>query len=1293
MHTLFHVATADIKALNDEQARALIARLCRAEIRKHRGSESAVNWGGDQRAKDGGVDVRVEVNPPLGISGYLPNDNTAFQVKAEVFPPSKISGEMAPKGVLRQAIRDLATTNGSYVIAATRDDTSESALDLRLNAMRDCLSANGLSSSPHVAFYDARKIADWVEQHPAIVAWIKHQLGKPLVGWRPYSGWAYQETTVDSEYLLDDRVKVFTPDAEKGINVSATIDRMRIDLSEGASVRIVGLSGVGKTRLVQALFDPRVRANQAALSADDVLYTDLSDGPSPQPSAMLEALIEDGSQCVLVVDNCGTDTHLKLTELLKTSENKIGLVTVEYDVRDDLPGATRCYRLEGSSDHVIKHLLQRHYPVLSISDVDTITAFSDGNARVAFALAATVTTTGELARLRDSELFKRLFHQKNVENEDLLRCAEAASILYSFDGEDDGHGSELNKIAAVADVSLITLQRKVVDLQRRGLVQARGKWRAVLPHAIANRLAAQALEAIPKSQIVNIFVDTANDRIVRSFSRRLGYLHESAKAAELIRDWLSPSGRFGDLTALNNVGHEIFHNVAPVSPKFALAAIGRAANIPSFLSDENIKRTQYAYTLKAIAFEESDFDIAADILVRFALESPKGNRVQESIVDILKSLFFCVLSGTNAPPNQRAEFVRKLLESRDSEREQLGLLVLDAALEAGHFTSGSRFDFGARKRSEGWAPASRSDVEAWFMPFIRMALDIGKQKSDLAESCRSILGGRLRGLWVGTNLRPEVCAAVKELASVVSWPQGWFGIKSILRFELGKCNESIQIELRELEILLKPKAIADMIRARLLESDQFDLDLDGVDADQSSEITGERIRRSNQAVEELGKAAATVEGLLLELLPQLMSSKSGASAFHLGVGVGKQVTEPNWILDAAKEHIATFTPETVGVLFLRGLLNGWHHASPASVEEFLDRAVRDAVWVKWVMDLHLSVPMSQSAYARIHQSIKAGNTPAWQYSYLGMGRQTDSFSVAEIGELLSSIALLPDGGAVFLEVLYMVVHCASDHDDAYKELLAATCLNLLRSVNWGQVFGNRANSGYRIKSILKFSLKRLASSESALKILKNLVAWARTVEGSSSNSDAIKDAVKPFLRHMPRLTLDTIYVPGEEAYYRKMLPVIGHPYNDRRETVLSAVPTGVLIDWCSASPSDRYVFAARSCKLFDTGGRANEGHNNIDSVDDSELVISETALSVLSNAPDRRAVIECYLKRFTPSGWSGSLAEILKKRVPLLDALNLGDAEELKPVLATARANLERRIAAEELHEDQEERERTGSFE
>jgi hypothetical protein len=63
-------------------------------------------------------------------------------------------------------------------------------------------------------------------------------------------------------------------------------------------------------------------------------------------------------------------------------------VTIEYDIRDDLPDGTTCYRLEGSSGEVIAKLLRRHYQALSDLDIDKIVEFSDGNARVAFALAS-----------------------------------------------------------------------------------------------------------------------------------------------------------------------------------------------------------------------------------------------------------------------------------------------------------------------------------------------------------------------------------------------------------------------------------------------------------------------------------------------------------------------------------------------------------------------------------------------------------------------------------------------------------------------------------------------------------------------------------------------------------------------------------------------------------------------------------------------------------------------------------------------------------------------------------------
>ena len=108
MHPIFSITTEDIKSLTDGQSRELVARLCRAELSKNGISQAAVTWGGDQRAKDGGVDVRVDVDPPTRIGGYIKSDRSAFQVKAEKFGPGKIPDEMAPKGVLRPAIVELA---------------------------------------------------------------------------------------------------------------------------------------------------------------------------------------------------------------------------------------------------------------------------------------------------------------------------------------------------------------------------------------------------------------------------------------------------------------------------------------------------------------------------------------------------------------------------------------------------------------------------------------------------------------------------------------------------------------------------------------------------------------------------------------------------------------------------------------------------------------------------------------------------------------------------------------------------------------------------------------------------------------------------------------------------------------------------------------------------------------------------------------------------------------------------------------------------------------------------------
>jgi hypothetical protein len=78
----FDVSSAQIAALDDEGLRLLVARLCEADLRGRLLPTSAVLYGGNQIASDGGIDVRVELPAATDIAGFIPRPATGFQAKA-----------------------------------------------------------------------------------------------------------------------------------------------------------------------------------------------------------------------------------------------------------------------------------------------------------------------------------------------------------------------------------------------------------------------------------------------------------------------------------------------------------------------------------------------------------------------------------------------------------------------------------------------------------------------------------------------------------------------------------------------------------------------------------------------------------------------------------------------------------------------------------------------------------------------------------------------------------------------------------------------------------------------------------------------------------------------------------------------------------------------------------------------------------------------------------------------------------------------------------------------------------
>lgn len=627
---MFEVTPDDIAQLNDVDLRELVGRLCEAELASLGLSTSAVTWGGNQTAADGGLDVRVAL--PLGtpINGYIPRFATGFQVKKPDMARVAILNEMKPNGIIRPVIQDLADENGAYIIVSSHGSTADVALRNRRNALREALNGVKSEAQLHCDFYDRTRMATWVRQYPGLVSWVKEKVGRALVGWRPYGPWCGAAESIDAEYLSDDKLRLHLggqPNAPVQ-PVADSIDELREGLARpGKIVRLVGLSGVGKTRFVQALFDARIGSRPLPPSL--AVYTNMSDNPDPQPTGLASDLIANRTRAILIVDNCPPDLHRRLSDLFVAFSSTVSVLTVEYDLRDDQPEGTQVVTLGTSSEGLIEKLVRRRFSHLSQVDARTIAKASGGNARIAIALAGTVDQSETAADLSDNELFQRLFRQRHEPDQALLLAAQACSLVYSFQGEAmAGNDAEVPCLAAFAGQTPQELYRHIGELFRRDLVQHRGAWRAVLPHTIANRLATRALEETPYDLIDRQLLSGGTNRLAISFSRRLAFLHEHPCAVAIVDRWLSPGGLLANVTGLNDLGRAMFENIAPVSPPGTLTALERASSIYPEVAKIVINR--YHSLLRSLAYDSSLFERSTSLLALAATQTAQEREIREA---------------------------------------------------------------------------------------------------------------------------------------------------------------------------------------------------------------------------------------------------------------------------------------------------------------------------------------------------------------------------------------------------------------------------------------------------------------------------------------------------------------------------------------------------------------------------------------------------------------------------------------------------------------------------------------
>jgi hypothetical protein len=1264
---IFDLEKDDLLRLTDTQLEELVALLAEADVAAHGHSPARVGWSGSINAPDEGIDVHVQVPTPGLDTGFLSRSNTILQAKKHPMRKSAILKEMVVDGELSPMLSQQARIGGSYIIVSLADDCSPPVKRARLKTMQDAVDNDPNSADIHLDFFDRSKLVQWVRQHPSILLWVKGKLGQGYSGWQPYAAWSNPPKDAHDTLISAPGVAVTLPQGKGNkLSIDDAIGPMR-DLirSTNKAVRITGLSGVGKTRIVQALFDENIGID--ALDRTIAVYVDTGADPDPSANAMLDRLLAEGRRAIMILDNCPPDLHSALAAKASASNSDVSLITVEYDIRDDKPQTTEVIHIEADGPDVAEQLLIRRFPRIGRNNARKIAEFSDGNARVSLAVAERVEEGESLAQLSDIQLFDRLFGQRNQPDENLREHAEILSLVYSFSVTKPDVGlDELEVLGSISGFTRAQLFRSVNKLIDRHIAQKRSHWRAILPHAIANKLAKSALGNIPIETLRAVFEAPGRQRLLMSFAHRLGLMHDHDVAKEIVEAWLQPGGLLGHISDLDDAGARMLDYIGPVAPDALLGRIEAEINADDFdgmKAGHNAPRTTILNLLQSMAYEANAFVRCIRLLIRIADFEDEFNNYA-AVRDKIVKFFQAYLSGTHATVEQRLTVMQECIQSDNPKRRSLGFRMLSAALDGPPWMGSGVSEFGARPRDYGYRPNHDQLVE-FRTAFIGAAVQLGTTNNpDLAGSARLALANKFRGMWHQEAIRDQLDDAARALHAHEPWGEGWKAVRSTIFLDYTKKSaaeepEPLPNSLAALRADLEPRDLLPAIITYVLSkgNDYWALD-DGFDDDGPKNHSDAEQRLQTKA-QQLGEDFATSSHEIAELGPNLFTNDRMPYRFAFGRGLAAGAHDQGVVWQALMDQLEGHSDTNFDLSVFRGFIDEVAVNVPRLARELLDQCAYHPLLRKDLVGLHPSHAFTVADLDRCMSILDDANTLGSMYGALLWRDCYATLPDDRIQALAERILTKPKGDDVVLEGLSMRLNGKEQTVDTLgAELrrigLVSATRRLLRDQN-----DAGGLTDHRMASVITAAL-RLDGHEGEKRAWLDAIFYV--IDEKYGYLNAFDKAVQTTVANLPEEFLDRVFSGDKQAQERRRFFI---ERGGMDQLPLEKLNIETLISWC-AKQSDLSVWpiVGASINLWETN------------TEDKSVSLKEDAIMFLEAAPDAHSVLSAYASRIEPeSEWSGSQAETMMPRAKAIGALSktantcIAKAAEAVVVEATKRIN------------------------
>jgi len=648
----------------------------------------------------------------------------------------------------------------------------------------------------------------------------------------PLQVWSDWENTIltPQPFIPNDKAKEITHLVLDGLN------------NVGQTIRILGLSGLGKTRNLLELFRPVNSDDNSILLSSRVLYINCNLYPNVDYQSIVSKAISEQTDPILILDNCSISVHRQLLQLINREGNKASLITLDSNPEeienDKVNGVNYITIRKEEMSSVVDELLSSRFNNLNEESKKKIKEFSQGIPLMAVLLGESVSNGEEfIGKLEDKDLLDKLLGTKGKEQE--WRSILKSCSMFSYFGFENELESQYKFIAKnqnitisnnTEQVRISTFLDVVKHFKAREIFEKQGRYLSIRPFPLSMALAVEWLDTCTSDRMLQVIVDISNleephrKHLINSLAEQMKYLDYNEKAVEIVNKIVGAQSPFDDAEVLNTeLGSRLFRSFVEVNPIAVSQNFKRQFFNKS--KEELLKieagRRNIVWTLEKLCFDKRTFSDSIKVLLQFAIaenETWANNATSQFL-----HLFNTHLSGTEADLGERWKIIEWALNKEDKAHYEFAIRAMEIGLNFGHASRmGGAEQQGSRRLVDN--NPTWKEIEEYWKNILNKLLEIIKSKNEYSYLASEAIANSIRTMF-HTRMGELILPFLREISELKNndWDEGLKGLKFARKYEKDSISER---QLEDINSLVELLTKTDFSTKYLTLSSSYHLDND-----------------------------------------------------------------------------------------------------------------------------------------------------------------------------------------------------------------------------------------------------------------------------------------------------------------------------------------------------------------------------------------------------------------------------------------------------------------------------------